>query len=221
MDTDTDTDTDNEIIKCEGPDPGTGTGIGTGIDTDIEYYKFKQPYEINIDDCLIATILATSPSSYVLHIDITGTDAQQTLSDFVTDIAHRVGLDKTITISNMALDFEPETVPIMASEDELQDIIQNPTVLEGLHVNVVIEWDTFHVQVQEGNLGVSLHLTEITLQEPLPYDADEHPYAHEPIDIMDVIRETSQTIIPPERAPELYKVSETCSLKFKLMCSTN
>lgn len=177
-------DENNEIIKIH-------------TDGDHYKYKFKQSFEITINDCLIVEVLETVDGSIVLYIDISETDAQHELSDFVTDISRRVGLDKEVNISNIALDFDPktvQTVPIVSSD---------PKSIENTYVDVVIDWETFHIE--DNNLYPSLQLTELIVPEPyLP---------------LDIIRGTSPNLISPADVPELYTVTKT-SISF-LVNTTN
>jgi hypothetical protein len=142
---------DNQIIK-------------TSEDAKRQHYKFLSPYEICIKECLVRNITVRA-GQRLIHLDMTGTEAQKTLSDFVTEVAKTVGLDKTVDISNILLELDFNNIRLDCNPTYAETIIDDPFVLKNTHIEVVIDWVAFNVL--SGDMGVQLSLSQITVNKPL------------------------------------------------------
>jgi hypothetical protein len=186
--------------------------IKDSTDDDTTYYTFRSPYEITINDCVIKNII-TSGSAPIVQIDISGTDAQQTLSDFVTDIAATVGLDKQINISNIAVEFHLDDIIITLLEnDDESTVIEllhtTPQLLHGHQVDIVIEWSSFFVK--DADMGVNLALTQLTVADKILV-----PYQYH--DVLKIIKDTSPKSISADRAPKLYKPLDHITIHYRII----
>jgi hypothetical protein len=181
---------DNMIIRLPNPQSNEQT-----------HYSFRSPYEITINNCQVKGVItrAADPTIPILHIDISETEAQQTLSDFVTDIATSVGLKKAININNIALYLDINFVVLHGrGDDQAAMIRQKPQLLRGCSCDIVIEWSSFYIT--KGEMCVNLKLTHLSVLDEIPLQS---PSPGRP-DVLKIIEDTSAKLIDPSLAPKLY-----------------
>lgn len=173
---------DNQIIK-------------TSADAETQHYKFRSPYEISIAECLVRNIIHRSGQHHLIHLVISGTEAHTTLSNFVTEVAKVVGLDKTINISNIVLELDFNHIKLICDPSNTEIIMDDPGILKNTYIDIVIDWLTFYIS--SGNMGVQLSLSQITAPNLCIHNA-------------------SPKIIPPDQAPELYKSISSFNITFDI-----
>lgn len=100
-----------------------------------DVYYFNTPYIITISGCLIVSVTDH------IYIDITDTDSQNTLEEFVTDIAQACGLDILVTIPSLLL-------PIPADLDV--------ALTKNSSVDITVELKTF--KVIDNAIKLELHI---------------------------------------------------------------
>lgn len=197
---------DNVIYQTLEPDPDGRT-----------HYSFLSPYEITINDCLVKGVIKRA-TGYILHIDISGTEAQRTLSDFITDIATTVGLVKEINIHNIALDLCMDSIVLNLADNPnpspiINMIHQNPQLLRGCQADVVIEWSSFFTK--NGDMGVNLTLTHLTVSNITCPSQNQNPRLP---NVLDIIRNTSAKTIDPLHAPILYgRIDDIIEIRYQVI----
>lgn len=189
----------NMIIR----DPNPEVGV------EVEYYTFGSSYEITINECLVKNVINRVNGFPILHIDISETAAQQTLSDFVSEVADAVKLEKHININNIGLSLDFNNIEVIALEDDdVQRFKTQPSLLRGLRVDIVIEWTSFTIERNALNMGVNLVLTQLTIIDQIP-EPEPRP---KPLDVLTIIRETAPKMISDEQASELFQSLDCDSL---------
>lgn len=194
---------DNQIIK-------------TSEDANRHHYKFRSPYEICINECLARNIIVR-PGQRFIHLDVTGTDAQKTLSNFVTEVAKTVGLDKTVNINNILLELDFNSVKLDCDPMHMEMIIDDPCVLKDTHIEAVIEWAAFNVLSED--MGVQLTLSQITVIKLNEREVTRCNHSKQTPKLSDVIRNTTPNIVPQNQAPDLYKSLLPFNITFEILHS--
>jgi len=147
---------------------------------------------------------------------VTGTEAQKTLSNFVTEVAKTVGLDKTININNILLELDFNSVRLDCDPMHMEMIIDDPCVLKDTHIEVVIDWATFNVLSED--MGVQLTLSQITVNKLLnKREVARYNHGKQTPKLSDVIRDATPNIVPQNQAPELYKSLLPFNITFEIM----
>ena len=150
-------------------------------------YRFQSSYEISINDCRVRGSINRNGKKYV-HLDLTGSEAQTTISNFVTEIAASVGLKRDIKISNLALELD------------------GPIVHRG-RADVVIEWTSFTVDGQD--IILNLKLTSITQTTTKPkLEPKLEPKPEPPLDCFKPI--------DPKLVPKLYQTEKGINISINL-----
>lgn len=180
------------------------------------YYRFRSPYEINVDDCVVKGIVRDR-LSYIIHIDISETAAQSTLSEFITNVAASVGINKTITVNNIALNLNMDAITMdkdgrmdgeemKRSEGGYLDCIkQNPQMLRECTVNVTFDWPAFTVDTNM-DMGVNLILTRLHVHSI-------HGTCARP-DVLKIIQDTTPKPVDPSLVPKLYENVPEISIQY-------
>jgi hypothetical protein len=149
---------------------------GTKPEAEHFQFHFESQYEVEIKECEIIEIFKTTQDDIELYsvlIDLVGTEAQATLSDFVTDVALVSGLDKRIDINNMILLITPNILLSSSIGQDVSciDIISDDLyLLDRCNCNVVLEWPSY--QIRGKDIKVELNLTEITLNHHIDLGTD-------------------------------------------------
>jgi len=168
------------------------------IQTQPGHYHFQSSYEIAINDCLVRGIIFRDGHP-LIHLDISDTEAHETVSKFVTEIAAAVGLVKDIKISNLAL-AAPQHLKLKH-------------ILKKQYADVVIEWKSF--VIDEQNIQLDLSLTEIKFKGYVP-EAPQSPQGRGGVGVLDLIKKCAVKPVEPELVPKLYIMESDIRITFEL-----
>lgn len=183
------------------------------IDAKRQHYKFRSPYEICINECLVRNIIVR-PGQRLIHLDVTGTEAQKTLSNFVTEVAKSVGLNKTVNINNILLELDFNSVKLDCDPMHTEMIIDDPCVLKDTHIEIVIDWAAFNVLSED--MGVQLTLSQITVNLLNEREVARYNHGKQIPKLSDVIRDATPNIVPQNQAPDLYKTLLPFNITFEI-----
>ena len=175
-------------------------------------FRFSTPYEITINDSEVKNIIFHQ-GEFILHIDISATEAQQTLSEFVSNIASICrdncpgisDLNSDISISNIALKIDFDSVSLAGSKPEyVNSVSKNPYTLKGGIVDIILEWSNFVVKDQ--NLAVNLLLSTLNVNnlEQKPSAPIYNTIKSYDSGFMSLLKETSTKTLDNKMAPEMF-----------------
>jgi hypothetical protein len=161
-------------------------------------YFFEAPYEVSIDDCEIKNIIESGGLTYI-HVDISGTEAQETLGIFITEVAQVCHLEKDISISNILLVIPPD-LDIDSSKGQDLSFLRrmhasepgtypNLVVLKDHNADLVMEWVSF--QILNGDIRVNLVLTDIMINDMVTPPRPTVPT----LSLMDILKASTVEII--------------------------
>jgi hypothetical protein len=154
--------------------------------TGSDGYVFSCPYEIIINDCIVNDIAETDGRIWI-HIDISGTEAADTLSSFVTDVALACGLDKDIHISNITASTTLATTFKSAHGQDLSHVGGNLSAIVNHNIDATIEWFAFQIN---SDIELSLIITAVTVIDVL---STVLPAIR--LNLMDILKESTVKII--------------------------
>ena len=183
------------------------------INIDGDNHSFATPYEITINQCHVKNIMFYT-GEFVMHLDISETEAQTTLSTFVNNIAKKCNVETQLNINNIVVKLNFDK--IKASGTNIEAIKKNPYLLKGANVDVTLDWTDFIIR--ENNMSVSLWLTSININE-LQNDPPSHQKnapTRSQVTLDTVIRETSIPTLDPSVASDLFYSHENFNLSYKI-----
>ena len=168
-------------------------------------FRFGTPYEITINDSEVKNIIFHQ-GEFILHIDISLTEAQQTLSEFVGNIASICrdncsgisDLNSSIIISNIALKIDFDSVRLSGISPEYVDLVRkNPYSLKGGSVDVILEWSDF--VVKDENMAVNLQLSSLNVN-----NLEQKTATPPSPNFISLLKETSTKTLDNKMAPEMF-----------------
>jgi hypothetical protein len=172
-------------------------------------FSFDTPYEITINDSEVKNIIFHQ-GGFILHIDISLTEAQQTLSQFVTNIAEICGLKKTISINNIAVKIDFDTVKLEGSDTGM--VRKNPYTLKDGRVDITLDWTNF--LIENNNMSVNLSLSAVNIIELK--SAEVAAVAEPKNSLMTLLHETSVNTLNNDVAPDLFLTHQPFNVSYHL-----
>lgn len=180
-------------------------------------FIFDTPYEITINDSEVKNIVFHQ-GEFILHIDISSTEAQQTLSEFVGNIATickdncpgTSGLNSDINISNIAVKINFDTIRLTGNTKD--QVKKNPYSLKGGSVDIILEWTDFVVQNQ--NMAVNLLLSSLNINS-LVSNSPQMTRNTNP-NFMSLLKETATKTLDNKMAPEMFLQYTPFNLSYHL-----
>jgi hypothetical protein len=171
-------------------------------------FSFGTPYEITINDSEVKNIIYHQ-GGFILHIDISLTEAQQTLSQFVTKIAEICGLKKTIRINNIAVKIDFDTVKLEGSDTGM--VRKNPYTLKDGRVDITLDWPDF--LIENNNMSVNLLLSAVNIIE---LKSQTNEVVEPKNSLMTLLHETSVNTLNSDVAPDLFLTYQSFNVSYHL-----
>ena len=172
-------------------------------------FTFDTPYEITINDSEVKNIIFHQ-GEFLLHIDISLTEAHKTLSEFVTNIGESCGLNKTININNIAVKIDFNKVKLDGNNTER--VRKNPYSLKEGRVDITLEWTDF--LIENNDMMVNLSLSSVNVIElKKETHAENKPQKNS---LMLLLEETSVKTLNNSVAPDLFSMHEPFNVSYHL-----